>query len=338
LASDIALTPAQIAFVRGQVSEFSEQTWSVSLAGQAASQRLFVRIKEKNNIVRSFILVIGDSKDEDWPRFLAIPQEVSLRAPFLPKIFASDARQGLVLEEDFGDLTLHRVVNEAKGDEKTSMDAYRRVLEALCTWQSLDAKASPTIASRTMDLETFMWETDYFARRCVIDFCELEHSLGDKWEKERRDLAHAAASLPKTLIHRDFQSENILMTDAGVRFVDFQGARLGPPGYDVASLLYDPYIGFLSAEHIAKLFDYYCSLALRVKAGQHDFDLCAAQRLMQACGAYGNLSIHKAKPRYREFMPIALDRLKGVMERLKEYPEIGKVVERCWEKVGKRAG
>ena len=215
------------------------------------------------------------------------------------------------------------------------MNAYRRVLEALCAWQSLDVKTSPAIASRTMDIETFLWETDYFARRCVVDFCGREEALGEAWEKERRALARAAASLPKTFIHRDFQSENILMSNAGIRFVDFQGARLGPPGYDVASLLYDPYVNFLGVEYTAQLFDYYCSLGPRVTTEQHDFDLCAAQRLMQACGAYGNLSIHKGKIRYREFMPIALDRLKSVMKRLPEYPAIKKVVECCREAVGR---
>jgi hypothetical protein len=56
---------------------------------------------------------------------------------------------------------------------------------------------------------------------------------------------------------------------------------------------------------------------------------------MQACGAYGNLSIHKGKTRYREFMPVALDRLKNVMERLPEYPAIRKVVDSCRQAVGK---
>jgi aminoglycoside/choline kinase family phosphotransferase len=337
LANDSALTPAQAAFVRGQVPEFSEQTWSVSLAGQAASQRLFVRIKEKDTVARSFILVIWDSKDEDWPRFLAIPQEVAPHAPFLPKIFASDARHGLVLEEDLGGQTLHRCVSETAGHAEAVIAIYCRVLDALCVWQSLEAKTSAAVASRAMDAETFLWETDYFARRCVVDFCgpSGEQALGEAWEKERRRLALAAASLPRTFIHRDFQSENILLTGAGVRFVDFQGARLGPPGYDVASLLYDPYIGFLSAERTAQLFDYYCSCAVPVKIGRHDFDLCAAQRLMQACGAYGNLSIHKGKTQYREFMPVALDRLKNVMERLPEYPAMQKVVEYCWKTAGR---
>jgi N-acetylmuramate 1-kinase len=338
LANEIVLTPAQHAFVAGHIAEFSEGEWDVSFAGQAASQRYFLRIADRKNASHSFVLVVWDGKDEDWPRFLAIPSDIEPYGSFLPKIYGSDARHGLILEEDLGDQTLHRVVRETpdKSDVVTAM--YRRVLAALCVWQSLGPEASVTIASRTMDLETFLWESDYFARRCVVDFCGGEHMLTHAWEKERRAMALAAASLPKTFIHRDFQSENIMLLNDQIRFVDFQGARIGPPAYDVASLLYDPYVDFLTGERAASLFDYYCSLDLSVRSTRHDFDLCAAQRLMQACGAYGNLSIHKGKTRYREFMPVALDRLKSVMERLQEYPVIKKVVGYCWEAVGERDG
>ena len=336
MADEVTLSPAQAAFVRGHVSDFSEKECEITTAGQAGSPRVFVRIRETAGRRRTYILVVWDSNNEDWPRFLNIPREVSPRVLFLPEIFASDPELGLILEEDLGDRTLYRVVSEAKGDEKAIMNAYSRVIEALCAWQSLDVKASPTIASRTMDLETLVGETDYFARRCAVDFCGRKPSaLGSAWEKERRRLAAAVALLPKTFIHRDFQSENIMFLDGKVRFVDFQGARLGPPGYDVASLLYDPYSDFLSVERTAQLFDYYCSLDLRTAVGPHEFDLCAAQRLMQACGAYGNLSIHKGKTRYREFMPVALDRLAAVVGRLPEYPAIKKVVECCREAVGR---
>ena len=335
MASDTVLTPAQAGFVRVQVSDFSEKEWDITSAGQAGSQRMFVRVREKAGKKRSFILIVWDNRDEDWQRFLNIPREVSPHVSFLPEIYASDSTLGLILEEDLGNRTLNSAVSGAEGEKTTIIDTYCRVLFALCAWQSLEAKTSPTIAARTMDAEAFLWETDYFARRCVVDFCGCEKALGGAWESERRALAGASASLPKSFIHRDFQSENILLNGAMVRFVDFQGARLGPPAYDVASLLYDPYVSFLSARDTARLFEYYRSLALRVKVGQHDFDICAAQRLMQACGAYGNLSIHKGKVRYRQFMPVALDRLKSVMERLPEYPAIKNVVECCREAVGK---
>ena len=336
MASDATFTPVQAAFVSGHISDFSEKEWKISSAGQAGSSRIFVRISETAGKKRSFILVEWDSKDEDWPRFLNIPREVSPYVSFLPEIYASDSALGLILEEDLGHRTLNSAVSVRGGVRTTIIDAYCRVLFSLCAWQSLDAKTSPTIAARTMDAETFLWETDYFARRCVVDFCGCEKApLGGAWESERRALAGAAASLPKSFIHRDFQSENILLNGAMVRFVDFQGARLGPPAYDVASLLYDPYVSLLNARLTTRLFEYYRSLALRVKVGQHDFDICAAQRLMQACGAYGNLSIHKGKARYRQFMPVALDRLKSIMERLPEYPAIKNVVECCREAAGK---
>lgn len=340
MPSDTVLTPAQAAFVCGHISDFQEKEWKISPAGQAGSPRIFVRIREMTGQKRSFILVVWDSRDEDWPRFLNIPREVSSHVSFLPKIFASDSRSGLILEEDLGDRTLHSAVSGSKGSETAIIDAYCRALYALCAWQSLDEKASPTISSRSMDPDTFLWESDYFARRCAVDFCGCsrllgEQALGNAWESERRALARAAASLPRTFIHRDFQSENILISGAVVRFVDFQGARLGPPAYDVASLLYDPYVDFLNTRLATRLFEYYRSLVLKVKVGQHEFDLCAAQRLMQACGAYGNLSIHKGKTRYREFIPVALDRLKDVMERLPEYPAIQKVVECCRQAVRK---
>ena len=66
-------------------------------------------------------------------------------------------------------------------------------------------------------------------------------------------------------------------------------------------------------------------------ASSHDFYLCAAQRLMQALGAYGNLSVNKGKPRYRQFVPVALKRLQGVMKNLPEYAAIARVVSACAE-------
>ena len=251
--------------------------------------------------------------------------------PFLPKIYRSNARHGLILEEDMGDMTLCRYALE-HSSETDAEAAYCRALDALAEWQSLDISLSPTISSRALDMEVFLWETDYFARRCVVDFCACEDTLTRGWEKERQALAAAASGLPRTFIHRDFQSENILLQGDAVRFVDFQGARLGPPAYDLASLLCDPYVDLLTPQLGERLYSYYRSLNPRHGADRRAFDMCAAQRLMQALGAYGNLSIHKGKTRYRQFVPIALKKLHAVMERLTEFKAIRAVVECCLEK------
>jgi hypothetical protein len=331
LENNYPLTPGQLACIRSFVPEFAASTWEVELAGQAASARSFVRIREKTG-TRSFILVIWDAGDEDWKRFVDMPSELVNHVPFLPAIYATDPRHGCILEEDFGDMTLARYVVKCRDDKAALEAGYQQVLNALCQWQSLDAGVSPTIASRSMDRNTFLWETDYFARRYAVDFCGCEHLLDARWEAEREILARKTASLPATFLHRDFQSENILIVDGNVRFVDFQGARMGPPAYDLASLLCDPYVDSLTREVSHRLFDYYQAK----KPGsidRHVFDLCAAQRLMQALGAYGNLSIHKGKTRYRQFIPLAQERLCRIFDRLAEFPAMRRVVAGCAEAI-----
>jgi hypothetical protein len=42
------------------------------------------------------------------------------------------------------------------------------------------------------------------------------------------------------------------------------------------------------------------------------FYLCAAQRLMQALGAYGNLSRNQGKPQFTKHIPAAIENLRHV--------------------------
>ncbi|MDR2694333.1 MAG: phosphotransferase [Chitinispirillales bacterium] len=343
--TEAELTPAQIAFLETSIKNFDVAEWKTELAGQAASTRRFFRVSNANN---SCILVEWDSGDEDWPRFLGIEARLSSSVPFLPRIYASDPLHGLILEEDLGGVTLKRFCLDHAGQSVIIEDAYRKVINALAVWHSQDVANCPFIASRSMDAETFLWETSYFARHCVVEFFAKEELLTAEWENERRKMAEYAAAIPAVCIHRDFQSENVLITDGRVRFVDYQGARLGPPHYDAASLIFDPYVD-LGYGMIDGLIDCYltktgaalpqcqeqgepvCSPPQNQSlASESDaFYICAAQRLMQALGAYANLSLHKGKPRYREFIPAALERLYYVMDYLPDYPAIKGVVHGC---------
>jgi N-acetylmuramate 1-kinase len=322
---EMVLTPAQIDFLKSAIEDFSPETWKLELAGRAGSTRYFVRISKG---VKSYVLVVWDSRDEDWDRFLSVQKDLQSRVSYLPEIFKSDALHGLILEEDLGNMTLKAYCNEYSTNMPMIARAYKDVLNALWKWQQLDVSVSQSISSRAMDLDTFIWETDYFARFCVTDYCACEKLLNKKWEKERVLLASEASSLPRTCIHRDFQSENVMIHNGEIRFVDYQGARLGPAEYDIASLLFDPYVTLLTPGFVDSLFSHYQEIS-----GKNDnnriFYLCAAQRLMQALGAYGNLSLHKGKEWYKEYIPPALERLVKVMQFLPEFKQITLVVEQC---------
>lgn len=325
-----SLTPAQTGFLIEHVTGFEPGSWTVAPAGRAGSDRLFFRVKPSGH-GEAFILVVWDSADSDWNRFLTIQRDVSARVGFLPRIFASDNAHGLILEEDLGSTTMKKRCLRASMTKKKIEVLYRTVLDTLVQWQRLDSGASAVIDSRRMDREMFLWESDYFAQHCVSDYFGCEKKLNDKWEKERLEIALAAAGLPEVCIHRDFQSENIMLHKGKIRFVDFQGARLGPAEYDVASLLYDPYVPVLTPDMSRRLFEYYISIAPH-EVTQCSFRICALQRLMQALGAYGKLSIHKHKDWYRTYIPVALQRLADVVGQGSDFPVLRGIVQACIKK------
>jgi aminoglycoside/choline kinase family phosphotransferase len=322
------LTPAQMQFLCRNLSNFQPAEWTVSDAGYSGSDRRFLRIKENAGKSSSYILILWDSRDSDWNRFLAVQKELSNVIPFLPAIYASDDVHGLILEEDLGDTTLKSLSLE---HPETLERAYVSVLEALVAWQNIATITSATIASRSMDLEVFLWESRYFALHCVTEFYGCDSFLTPEWDKERTQIALEASSFPKVYIHRDFQSENILIHNNAVRLVDFQGARLGPAGYDVASLLWDPYIPQLENGLSEKLFEYYQKKTFHAMSPD-TFYICSLQRLMQALGAYGNLSIHKRKERYRQFIPIAVNRCIKIIEKLSRFPQLQAILYACRDK------
>src|SRR5207248_5844344 len=106
------------------------------------------------------------------------------------------------------------------------------------------------------------------------------------------EVAQGLGQLPRLLVHRDFQSQNIMMRNGRAHLIDFQGMRPGLAQYDLASLLYDPYVDLNEAERDELLEHYYG------EQPSTDFletlRLCAMQRLMQALGAYGFLGLVKA--------------------------------------------
>jgi aminoglycoside/choline kinase family phosphotransferase len=97
-----------------------------------------------------------------------------------------------------------------------------------------------------------------------------------------------ACESAKGLVHRDFQSQNIIIQNVQANLIDFQGMRPGMAEYDLASLFFDPYVDLSSEERSALLLYYRQKQAENGVAvdgrSDHRLQLCATQRLMQALG------------------------------------------------------
>lgn len=124
------------------------------------------------------------------------------------------------------------------------------------------------------------------------------------------------------LLHRDFQSRNIMVCKGTIGILDWQGARLGPLGYDLASLLIDPYTRLPQSDQ-QKVFQHY-----RRRIGVYNpqwadsfnrtFPYLAIQRNLQILGAFAFLTKGMNKPYFETYIPTALSTLHNLLLQVRD--------------------
>ncbi len=174
----------------------------------------------------------------------------------------------------------------------------------------------PPANERTFDYGQLRWETDYFARNFLSMDMGLDETVISTLDQEFHSLADAVSKQPLVFMHRDFQSQNILIKNGKVRLVDFQGARKGSLAYDLVSLLKDAYVD-IPADLRQELLEYYHSklIGMRGPALSREeltraFLLAGLQRNMQALGAFSFLSLVKGRKQFRKFIPLCFRHLR----------------------------
>jgi NDP-sugar pyrophosphorylase family protein/aminoglycoside/choline kinase family phosphotransferase len=321
----------------------------ISLIGAGGSDRNYYRLRDGE---KSVVLMVCRQNDPDLQRHLVYTDFFRKHSVPVPQLLSADefflrssAEAGnvrCVLFEDLGDVSLYSWLKCRRSPETTET-LYRKTLDVLSHLHSVvSGKISDCalLASRIFDYDHFRWETGYFCDRFVSGLLALALPEREELESEFDTLAKKADSFAKSIVHRDFQSQNIMVTgDDMPRIIDYQGARIGPPAYDLASLLWDPYHRLDDAMR-QRLMDYYISLMKEGPAGAFDENAfrqsilpCRLQRHMQALGAYGFLSEVKGKTYFRKYIPQALDYLDEEAEAAgKEYPVLFRLMRRINEK------
>lgn len=242
------------------------------------------------------------------------------RGVSVPRVLGHDADRRFLLFEDAGSEDLWARRTEPWPERR---ELYRRALGEAAVMHACDlAEAEAAgVLQAPFDEALYAWEQDYF----------FEHFLGGD-EAVRGDIpladeARRLASLPRVLLHRDFQSQNIMLHGGEVALIDFQGMRAGLAGYDVASLLYDPYVPMAEDER-AELSRDYAEMAGRdnLSAWEAEVRACARQRLMQALGAYGFLGRVKGRTHFLEHIPVAAGRLAALCDAEAAWRPLARVV------------
>lgn len=161
--------------------------------------------------------------------------------------------------------------------------------------------------------ETYLWERDYFRKHLLQVVLQAPELWDEQTATEANVVRNTLLQEPQTLLHRDFQGANIKVQRKTGRcvWIDFQGMRRGAAAYDLASLLYDPYVEYTPQERLDAWRAY--AKAVEREGGtppqERIFHLAAVQRLMQALGAYGKLWRQDGLAWYAEYILPGLQHL-----------------------------
>jgi hypothetical protein len=253
-----------------------------------------------------------------------IGKHLKARGVPVAELYGWDSASGVLIFEDLGDVRLYdKVAGATAGvnpDAGARRDYYRAALEQLVVMQFAGVDGfDPTWCWDTSRYDVPLMldrESGYFLRAFWQGLMGQEIDAGI--EEEFRDIAARAGEAPADyFLHRDFQSRNIMLKEERVRFIDFQGGRLGPLGYDVASLLIDPYAA-LSPRFQEELLAFYGRLiATRHAVDENEFfryyNFLALQRNLQIVGAFAFLSKVRGKVFFAGFIQPALLSLRDLL-------------------------
>jgi len=299
---------------------------------KGGSDRKFYRVRCSPD--QSIILVKYNLEREENRHYVQIAQFLGGHDIRAPKIYFHDPAEGLIWIEDLGERDLfgyreeswmvRRAFYESALDEVAKL---HRLPEGVCEKIKGDLPAEFNAA-------LYLWEQNYFFENCLGRYFKIDNvklaTLATL--PALSEIAERLDRLPRNLVHRDFQSQNLIIRNGQAYLIDFQGMRPGLAHYDLASLLYDPYVDLSETER-AELIGYYRERQIRSGVninGEFDSTLrfCAMQRLMQALGAYGFLGLVKGHKHFLQHIPVAMKSLCRIVCEVNGLQELGTALHR----------
>jgi N-acetylmuramate 1-kinase len=309
-SSDLLLHQTRIRF-----PAFSDARVKIAPIEKGGSDRRFYRVRFSPE--QTIIIVKYNLEREENRLYVQIAEFLAEHKIRAPKIYFHDAEEGLIWIEDLGEIDLW---NHREESWLVRRSLYESALDQAARLHCLAPAAAEHIyphLAPEFNAALYLWEQNYFFENCLARYFGLSGQeiteLGAL--PALQEIAQMLGELPRVLVHRDFQSQNILIRNGQAHLIDFQGMRPGLAEYDLASLLYDPYVQ-LSDDERAQLLEYYAAARGGKNAARPEILAhCAMQRLMQALGAYGFLGLVKGSKSFLRYIGPAIASLHFLIAR-----------------------
>ena len=266
-----------------------------------ASTRLFHRVHRGDGTL-AVLLTDPSGGRSAIERLVEAQRLLSAIGVPVPALLDAEPALASVLLEDFGDLLLADAVDGMPRDRLLS--AYRdaaRIAARIATRGTPLVGAGHPLADRPLARRRLRQELQFFVVRDVVRRRgPNDEALLGRLGRALDRIAEELGRHQPELAHRDFHARNMLLAQGDrLGVVDFQDTLLAPPLYDLASLLFDPYVE-MDEELRCEVAAAYAS-----EAGLTDDPLgdprlpwVAMQRLLKALGTYAFQLVERENDRF----------------------------------------
>ena len=325
--TELLLRQTRIHFPR-----LEEATVKITPIEKGGSDRKFYRVRCSPE--QTIILVKYNLEREENRHYVEIAEFLAEHRIRAPEIYFHDAAEGLIWIEDLGKSDLWSYREESWLVRRAF---YESAVDEIVKLHCLPEEAGRAIQKNlpaAFNSVLYRWEQNYFFENCLGRYFGVtEKTLSELIALPAlHEIAERLGNRPRVLVHRDFQSQNIIIRNAQAHLIDFQGMRPGSAEYDLASLLFDPYVTFSRLEYEEVLVNYERKRKAALQPVSPEFRaifrLCGIQRLMQALGAYGFLGLVKGNKTFLNYIPAAMTSLRSLVGEMDDLRKLRSVLDR----------
>ena len=300
--------------------------------GGDASFRKFYRIILKKNT--KIIVSCRKEKYKNLIAYSAINKFLRSNKILTPKLYSCDYSKGIILIEDFGDLTFYKILLK----KKNKFFIYKKLVDLLIKIQKIKPpKKIKNIIGKSHIINKYsnkylFEESNLFFDWYLPRFLSKKKSLDIK-KKSNKILfkLYKKLNFPNIhFVHRDYHVQNLMRVGKKIGLIDTQDALIGNPAYDLVSLIDDVRIR-TSKKLKNQIYTYYLSKAskkyrLNSKKFLNDFNILSVQRSLKIIGIFSRLFKRDEKKQYLKLIPYTWQLLEMRMKS-KIFLELKKILD-----------
>ena len=271
-----------------------------------ASFRTFYRLNLNKN--SKIIVSAQKEKYKNLIAYSAINQFLRQNKILTPKLYTHNYKKGLMVIEDFGDLSFYDVLLKQKNKLRT----YKKLVDLLLKIQKIKPKSR---------IKSIVGKS-YLIKKYSVKCLHKESDLFFDWylplllnKKKVFNIKKKAKKILSLLykrlnfsnshfVHRDYHVQNLMKVGKKIGVIDSQDALVGNPAYDLVSLIDD--VRIKTSKKLKKqIFEYYLKKNYKINSEKflEDFNILSVQRGLKIIGIFSRLFKRDQKNKYLKLIP-----------------------------------